>query len=109
MYTKKLTRLLIWGGASFLIGAALFCSMEGPNTKVCGLILFGWLFAGIPYGWILSAKVFPTVISLNIPVMIILFSIRLMIAAITGWIAMPVTMIRCIIHMSQERKIEKGV
>ena len=104
MYTKKLVKLLILGAISFTVGVALYLSMAGQSADLSSALLFGWLFGSIPYGWKLSGRVVPTLISINLPIMFILFICRFLIAAVTGWIAMPIAIIRCTIGAIREKK-----
>lgn len=108
MYTKKLIKLLIWGAVGFLLGMG-FCGAMELGSEFGELIMCGWLLSSIPYGWNLSTRVVPTVIAFSLPIMFLLFAARVLIAAITGWIVMPISIINCIIHIVREKREIEGV
>lgn len=56
-------------------------------------------FTGVPYGWELSGRVITFGVVGSLPIMIIFYMLRLVVALLVGWIAYPIALIRAILRL----------
>lgn len=99
MNTRKeeLKKLIIKGLIGVVVGVILATS--SGDKEWWGVLLFAIFFAGVPYGWQLSGKVITFGVVGSLPVMIIFYMLRLVVAMVTGWIAYPIALIRAIARL----------
>ena len=99
MYKKELCSLIIKGIIGFFIGIA-FITNNTSNPELPGVLLFAFFFSGLPYGWQLSGRVVGGWMVIgSIPVMMVAFLIRFIIALATGWIAYPIALVYHIVKV----------
>lgn len=96
-YQEKAGHLLKLGLIGFLIGLAVTFILLLESGSVFGWLFLGLLFAGIPYGWERTGRFFG-IIAGSIPVMVIVFILRLTAAYIVGLFLYPVVLIYCLIR-----------
>lgn len=99
MNTRKeeLKKLIIKGLIGVVVGVVLATSTG--DREWWGVLLFAIFFAGVPYGWQLSGKVITFGVVGSLPVMIIFYMLRLVVAMVTGWIAYPIALIKAVAHL----------
>lgn len=106
MNTRKeeLKKLIIKG----LIGvvAAVILATSSGDKEWWGVLLFAIFFAGVPYGWQLSGKVITFGVVGSLPVMIIFYMLRLVVAMVTGWVAYPIALIRAVVRLRAPEEAE---
>ena len=109
MCRQELKKLIIMGVIGFIIGIIMVTSTstpDDPGTYVVAMALaMGFFMAGLPYGWQLSGKLLGGLLVIgSIPVMVIAFILRLILAMIIGWIAYPIALIYHIVKVCQGNK-----
>ena len=106
MNTRKeeLKKLIIKGLIGVAVGVILATSSGGKEWW--GVLLFAIFFAGVPYGWQFSGKVITFGVVGSLPVMIIFYMLRLVVAMVTGWIAYPIALIRAIVRLRAPEEAE---
>lgn len=106
MNTRKeeLKKLIIKGLIGVVVGVVLATSSGDKDWW--GVLLFAIFFAGVPYGWQLSGKVITFGVAGNLPVMIIFYVLRLVVAMVTGWVAYPIALIRAIVRLRAPEEAE---
>lgn len=99
MNTRKeeLKKLIIKGLVGMAVGVAIGLSTGGG--ELWSVLLFIICFTGVPYGWQLSGKVITFGVVGSLPIMIIFYMLRLVLALLVGWIAYPIALIRAIIRL----------
>ena len=99
MNTRKeeLKKLIIKGLIGVVVGVILATS--SGDKEWWGVLLFAIFFAGVPYGWQLSGKVITFGVVGSLPVMIIFYMLRLVVAMVTGWVAYPIALIRAVVQL----------
>lgn len=99
MNTRKeeLKKLIIKGLIGVVVGVILATSTG--DKEWWGVLLFAIFFAGVPYGWQLSGKVITFGVVGSLPVMIIFYMLRLVVAMVTGWVAYPIALIRAVVRL----------
>ena len=99
MNTRKeeLKKLIIKGLIGVVVGVILATSTG--DKEWWGVLLFAIFFAGVPYGWQLSGKVITFGVVGSLPVMIIFYMLRLVVAMVTGWVAYPIALIRAVVQL----------
>lgn len=106
MNTRKeeLKKLIIKGLIGVAVGVVLATS--NGDKDWWGVLLFAIFFAGVPYGWQLSGKVITFGVVGSLPVMIIFYMLRLVVAMVTGWIAYPIALIRAAVRLRAPEEAE---
>ena len=106
MNTRKeeLKKLIIKGLIGVVVGVILATSTG--DKEWWGVLLFAIFFAGVPYGWQLSGKVIIFGVVGSLPVMIIFYMLRLVVAMVTGWIAYPIALIRAAVRLRAPEEAE---
>ena len=106
MNTRKeeLKRLIIKGLIGVAVGVVL--AISSGDKDWWGVLLFAIFFAGVPYGWQLSGKVITFGVVGSLPVMIIFYMLRLVVAMVTGWVAYPIALIRAIVRLRAPEEAE---
>lgn len=106
MNTRKeeLKKLIIKGLIGVVVGVILATSTG--DKEWWGVLLFAIFFAGVPYGWQLSGKVIIFGVVGSLPVMIIFYMLRLVVAMVTGWVAYPIALIRAVVRLRAPEEAE---
>lgn len=106
MNTRKeeLKKLIIKGLIGVVVGVVL--AISSGDKDWWGVLLFTIFFAGVPYGWQLSGKVITFGVVGSLPVMIIFYMLRLVVAMVTGWVAYPIALIRAIVRLRAPEEAE---
>lgn len=106
MNTRKeeLKKLIIKGLIGVVVGVVLATSTG--DKEWWGVLLFAIFFAGVPYGWQLSGKVITFGVAGSLPVMIIFYMLRLVVAMVTGWVAYPIALIRAVVRLRAPEEAE---
>lgn len=106
MNTRKeeLKKLIIKGLIGVVVGVILATS--SGDKEWWGVLLFAIFFAGVPYGWQLSGKVITFGVVESLPVMIIFYMLRLVVAMVTGWVAYPIALIRAVVRLRAPEEAE---
>ena len=106
MNTRKeeLKKLIIKGLIGVVVGVILATS--SGNKEWWGVLLFAFFFAGVPYGWQLSGKVITFGVVGSLPVIIIFYMLRLVVAMVTGWVAYPIALIRAVVRLRAPEEAE---
>ncbi len=106
MNTRKeeLKKLIIKGLIGVVVGVILATSTGDKGWW--GVLLFAIFFAGVPYGWQLSGKVITFGVVGSLPVMIIFYMLRLVVAMVTGWVAYPIALIRAVVRLRAPEEAE---
>lgn len=94
---EELKKLIIKGLIGVVVGVVLATSTG--DREWWGVLIFAIFFAGVPYGWQLSGKVITFGVVGSLPVMIIFYMLRLVVAMVTGWIAYPIALIKAVAHL----------
>lgn len=91
---KKLIRKGIIG---IVIGLIVVSSLSDRTflSYVLGVVCF----TGVPYGWELSGRVITFGVVGSLPIMIIFYMLRLVVALLVGWVAYPIALIRAILRL----------
>lgn len=66
-------------------------------------------FTGVPYGWELSGRVITFGVVGSLPIMIIFYMMRLVVALLVGWIAYPIALIRAILRLREPEEEDVAV
>lgn len=101
---EELKKLIIKGLIGVVVGVVLATSTG--DREWWGILIFAIFFAGVPYGWQLSGKVITFGVVGSLPVMIIFYMLRLVVAMVTGWIAYPIALIRAIVRLRAPEEAE---
>lgn len=101
---KELKKLIIKGLIGVVVGVVLATSSGDKDWW--GVLLFAIFFAGVPYGWQLSGKVITFGVVGSLPVMIIFYMLRLVVAMVTGWVAYPIALIRAVVRLRAPEEAE---
>lgn len=101
---EELKKLIIKGLIGVVVGVILATSTG--DKEWWGVLLFAIFFAGVPYGWQLSGKVITFGVVGSLPVMIIFYMLRLVVAMVTGWVAYPIALIRAIVRLRAPEEAE---
>lgn len=106
MNTRKeeLKKLIIKGLIGVVVGVIL--ATGSGDKEWWGALLFAIFFAGVPYGWQLSGKVITFGVVGSLPVMIIFYMLRLVVAMVTGWVAYPIALIRAVVRLRAPEEAE---
>lgn len=106
MNTRKeeLKKLIIKGLIGVVVGVVLATSTG--DKEWWGVLLFAIFFAGVLYGWQLSGKVITFGVVGSLPVMIIFYMLRLVVAMVTGWVAYPIALIRAVVRLRAPEEAE---
>ena len=106
MNTRKeeLKKLIIKGLIGVVAGVILATS--SGDKEWWGVLLFAIFFAGVPYGWQLSGKVITFGVVGSLPVMIIFYMLRLVVAMVTDWVAYPIALIRAVVRLRAPEEAE---
>ena len=106
MNTRKeeLKKLIIKGLIGVVVGVILATSTG--DREWWGVLIFAIFFAGVPYGWQLSGKVITFGVVGSLPVMIIFYMLRLVVAMVTGWIAYPIALIQAVVRLRVPEETE---
>lgn len=106
MNTRKeeLKKLIIKGLIGVVVGVILATSTG--DKEWWGVLLFAIFFAGVPYGWQLSGKVITFGVVGSLPVMIIFYMLRLVVAMVTGWVAYPIALTRAVVRLRAPEEAE---
>lgn len=106
MNTRKeeLKKLIIKGLIGVVAGVILATS--SGDKEWWGVLLFAIFFVGVPYGWQLSGKVITFGVVGSLPVMIIFYMLRLVVAMVTGWVAYPIALIRAVVRLRAPEEAE---
>ena len=106
MNTRKeeLKKLIIKGLICVVVGVIL--ATGSGDKEWWGALLFAIFFAGVPYGWQLSGKVITFGVVGSLPVMIIFYMLRLVVAMVTGWVAYPIALIRAVVRLRAPEEAE---
>lgn len=94
---EELKKLIIKGLIGVVVGVIL--ATGSGDKEWWGALLFAIFFAGVPYGWQLSGKVITFGVAGSLPVMIIFYMLRLVVAMVTGWVAYPIALIRAVVRL----------
>lgn len=101
---EELKKLIIKGLIGVVVGVILATSTG--DKEWWGVLLFAIFFAGVPYGWQLSGKVITFGVVGSLPVMIIFYMLRLVVAMVTGWVAYPIALIRAVVRLRAPEEAE---
>lgn len=101
---EELKKLIIKGLIGVVVGVVLATSTG--DREWWGVLLFAIFFAGVPYGWQLSGKVITFGVVGSLPVMIIFYMLRLVVAMVTGWIAYPIALIQAVVRLRVPEETE---
>lgn len=101
---EELKKLIIKGLIGVVVGVVLATSTG--DKEWWGVLLFAIFFAGVPYGWQLSGKVITFGVVGSLPVMIIFYMLRLVVAMVTGWVAYPIALIRAVVRLRAPEEAE---
>lgn len=106
MNTRKeeLKKLIIKGLIGVVVGVILATSTG--DKEWWGVLLFAIFFAGVPYGWQLSGKVITFGVVGSLPVIIIFYMLRLVVAMVAGWVAYPIALIRAVVRLRAPEEAE---
>lgn len=103
---------LAWLGLAFVI-AIIFQITKFGGDMAGGFamyLLWGFMFGGTPVGWKVLNKITPSIF-LWLPVIgwVIYFVIKLTLAFLIGWVAMPIRIIKGFVQYSKARKNQQFI
>ena len=101
IYKATVKRLLLKGLWGFLIGVlfVLITTLSDTESFNIGFaLIIGLLLSGVPYGWeLLSTIIGRWYVVGSIPVMLIVFMLKLTGAVFIGWVAYPIALLYALI------------
>ena len=106
---SDLIRIYLPSIICFVAGFIIMVLVNGIHGIIPGII-FGWLFAGVPWGWKVVTFIQPRMfLFLSIFGWIIYFFIKILLAYFVGIVALPVGIVKLIINIVSANKKEKNI